>query len=314
VSVAELPHERTTSQPSIEGVFAPVPTPFQEDGSLDLKALGRFVRATIVRGVHGVALLGSTGEAPLLSDEESLKVLEAARRHVPADHTMIAGIGRQSTRATVTAARGAAGAGADVALVLPPFYYRGVTSEEALVEHFRAVAAASPLPLIVYNMPACTGVDLSAEALVRLAAVRGVVGVKDSGGNLAKLAAVRAATPPSLSVLAGSAGFFVPAISVGATGGILALANLAPEECVAMWRQARDGAWDEARALQARLVPVNDAVTRGFGVPGLKAALAMRGWAVGKPRPPLRPLGDDACDRLRAILSNAGFTTEEEAR
>ncbi|UCF10388.1 MAG: dihydrodipicolinate synthase family protein [Candidatus Bipolaricaulota bacterium] len=295
-----------------EGVFSPIPTPFDADGSVDCDGLTRNLGHWIAAGLHGFVVLGSAGEGPLLSEEESMTVLRAARAAIPEDRWMIAGVGRHSTALTVAAARAAKKAGADAALVLPPYYYRRVTSEDALVAHYRAVVEGAGMPLLVYNMPAYTGLDLAPSAIVRLARLEGVVGIKDSSGDLGKLAFVRREASPSFSVLAGSAGFFVPALAAGASGGVLALANIAPESCLRLWSLARDGAWDDARELQGRLIPVNEAITRRWGPSGLKAALDVLGLTGGAPRPPLESLSEGGRGELTTVLRRAGLLPASE--
>jgi 4-hydroxy-2-oxoglutarate aldolase len=173
--------------------------------------------------------------------------------------------------------------------------------------HFETVARSASIPILLYNMPAATGVDLSAAAVTRLAETGHLAGIKDSGGDLSKLAAIRGGTPPGFSVLAGSAGFFVPALAAGATGGVLALANIAPAQCLAMWDAARTEAWAKARRLQAGLVALNAAVTRRWGVPGLKAAMDRLGFEGGAPRPPLQRLAVHHVAELEGLLMTVGL-------
>jgi 4-hydroxy-2-oxoglutarate aldolase len=181
-------------------------------------------------------------------------------------------------------------------------------TSEALRHHYRAVADASPLPVVLYNMPGnAAGIDLDAETVLALAEHANIVGLKDSSGNVAKLAQVAGQAPEGFDVLAGSAGFLLPALAVGASGAIAALANVAPRACLellALWEARR---LEEARALQARLVAPNTAVTSGYGVAGLKAALKLVAGYGGEPRPPLLPLGEAERGRLRTLLDAAGM-------
>ena len=218
---------------------------------------------------------------------------------------MIVGTGAQSTQATIGRTRAAANAGADYALVLPPFYYKGQMTDDVLERHFGAVADASSIPVILYNMPACTGIDLSAELVVALAGHENIVGLKDSGGDVAKLGRIHGELGERFRILAGSASFLLPALSVGAVGGVLALANVAPRQCVEILRLASVGDIDAARELQVRMIPSNTAVTRQWGVPALKAAMEMLGLCGGPVRPPLMPLGAGERNELRSILIEA---------
>jgi 4-hydroxy-2-oxoglutarate aldolase len=218
---------------------------------------------------------------------------------------MIAGTGCQSTRQTVTLSRRAADAGADAAIVVTPHYYGGQMTPDALTSHFYAVADRSPIPVLIYNMPRFTHIDLDASTVVRIARHPNIVGIKDSGGNIGKLAHIAGTVGDDFQVLAGSASFFFPALAVGAVGGVMALANVAPQEMLDLHRLFETGEWDHAAALQRRLVPVNTAVTARFGIPGLKAALDMVGYYGGPVRLPLQPLDDAALQILRTILVEA---------
>jgi 4-hydroxy-2-oxoglutarate aldolase len=229
-------------------------------------------------------------------------VWETARQAIPSGKLMIAGCGRESTRQTITLSHRAADAGADAALVVTPHYYGGQMTPDALTHHFYAVAERSPIPIVIYNMPRFTHIDLDAFTVVRISRHPNVVGIKDSGGNVGKLAHIAGTVDRGFHVLAGSASFFFPALVVGAVGGVMALANIAPREVVDLHRLFEAGRWEEAVALQRRLVPVNAAVTARFGIPGLKAALDLQGYYGGPVRSPLQPLDDGALETLKGIL------------
>lgn len=291
---------------AIRGIYPPVPTFFGEDEALDLETLREHIRRLRERGIVNFVALGSNGEAVHLDSDERSAVVAAIREVAGPEAQVLAGAGAQSTRETVALCRIAAEAGADVALVLPPFYYRGRMDAASLRGHFLAVADASPLPVMIYNMPAnAAGVDLDAETVITLTAHPNIVGMKDSAGNMAKLAEIVAGAREGVAVLAGSAGFLLPALSVGAAGAIAALANIAPEACLRLQALFEQGAMNEARQLQARLVPVNTAVTSGYSVAGLKAALQFVAHYGGDPRRPLAPLGEAERVRLRSLLAQA---------
>ncbi|HEY7982825.1 MAG TPA: dihydrodipicolinate synthase family protein [Ktedonobacterales bacterium] len=303
-----------TTPPVLAGIYPPVPTFFGDDEALDLATLRRHVARLAAAGITGFVALGSNGEAVHLDDAERAPVIEAVRAAAGAGAQVLAGVGALATRATIANCHQAAAAGADVALVLPPSHYRSAMTAAALKGHYLAVADASPLPIAIYNMPANTaGIDLDAETIVALSIHPNIIAVKDSGGNVAKLAQVAAEAHAGFRVLAGSASFLLPTLLVGGTGAVAALANIAPRAClrlVALW-EAR--ALDDARALQARLVPPNAAVTSGYGVPGLKAALQLVAGYGGAPRRPLVPLGDADRGRLRAIFAEADLLAESDA-
>ncbi len=292
----------------IEGVLAPVPTPFDDDGRLFVRALRSNLAWLGKFPLTGVVALGTNGEFPLLSEQEKLRVIGQVREAVPPGRLVIAGTGCEGTAATIALTKRAAQLGADAALVITPSYYRSRMVPEALTRHFLTVAEAAPIPIVLYNMPANTGVDLTPEVVLALAGHPNVVGIKDSGGNLAAMAEICRAAPPGFSVLAGSAGFFLPALSVGAVGGIMALANIAPAECCALWEYARRGHWSAAQTLQKRLVRLNNAVTRLWGVAALKEAMDMLGLYGGPVRPPLMPLSQEKVEALRLLLQESGLT------
>ncbi|HEX8727576.1 MAG TPA: dihydrodipicolinate synthase family protein [Ktedonobacterales bacterium] len=296
----------TTATPHIGGIYPPVPTFFHEDESLDLDTLREHIGRLRERGIVNFVALGSNGEAIHLDSDERRAVIATIRAAAGAEAQVLAGAGGQSTRETIALCALAAEAGADVALILPPSHYGGRMGMAVQRAHFLAVADASPLPVMVYNMPAnAGGIDLDAETIISLSAHPNIAGVKDSSGNVTKMAEVVAGAREGFTVMAGSAGFLLPALVVGARGAVAALANIAPRECLRLLELYQQGKLEEARALQARLIPANTAVTSGFGVAGLKAALQFVAHYGGEPRRPLAPLGDGERVRLRALLAQA---------
>jgi 4-hydroxy-2-oxoglutarate aldolase len=292
---------------SLAGLFPPVPTPFSADGALDLEALRGLIESLNQDPLAGYVLGGSNGEFTSLTADERLQVVSAARAVVPRGRLLIAGSGAESTRETIALTRAMAERGAEAVLVVTPSYFRGRMTPAALEGHFRAVADAAPVPLVLYNVPANTGVDLTAATAIKLSRHPNIIGLKDSGGDLQKMALVIRDAAPGFQVLAGSAGFLLPALVLGAVGGIAALANLAGRPLDRMAQALRAGALDEARTIQLRLVESNLAVTARFGVAGLKAALALCGRPVGVVRPPLVALEAEEHTALRAILVKAGL-------
>ena len=290
----------------IHGIYPPLPTFFHEDESLDLETLREHVGRLREHCIVNVVALGSNGEAVHLEHDERRQVFTTIREAAGAEAQILAGAGALSTRETIALCRLAQDCGADVALILPPAHYGGRMTSTALRAHYLAVADASPLPVLLYNMPGnAAGIDLDAETVITLSAHPNIIGLKDSSGNLAKMAEVVAGAREGFTVLAGSAGFLLPALVVGAVGAIAALANIAPRECLRLVELFEQGNLVEARALQARLVPVNTAVTSGYGVAGLKTALHFIAHYGGEPRRPLAPLGDAERVRLRSLLAQA---------
>jgi 4-hydroxy-2-oxoglutarate aldolase len=177
---------------------------------------------------------------------------------------------------------------------------------DALVRHYQTVADAVPIPVLIYNVPKFTGVDMEAGAIARAAEHPNVIGTKDTSGNIAKLADTVRLARPDFQVLAGSAGFFLAGLAVGAVGGILALANIAPQKAIDIYRLFQEGKLGEAAELQRQMLPVNAAVTATMGIPGLKAALDMLGYYGGRVRPPMLDLTESQREALQAILIQGG--------
>jgi 4-hydroxy-2-oxoglutarate aldolase len=292
----------------LDGIFPPLPTPFREDGDLDLGLLRELVSRLNGACLAGYVALGSNGEAVHLDPDEAAAVVRCVRESATPGMRVIAGTGRPSTRATIEATRRAADAGAEAALVLTPSYYKAATTADALRRHFESVAAASPIPVVLYNVPANTGFNCPVEVVASLAPHPNIAGIKDSAGDAAQLAALAAMTrdAPSFEVVSGNFGTLVSGLASGAVGGILAVANVMPEACVAIHALRRRGRLDEAATLHERVLPVARAVTSRWGVPGLKAAMELRGVPCGVPRGPLLPLDPVSREELEGMLRAAG--------
>jgi 4-hydroxy-2-oxoglutarate aldolase len=288
---------------NLEGVFPPMATPFVR-GDVDVAGVRSNVEKWIRAGVRGIVALGTNGEALLLTEDESDSVIAAAREAVPSSHVLIAGTGRESTAGTVDASRRAAAIGADAVLVRTPAYFKARMTHEAFVRHYTAVADACPVPVLLYNFTAMTGVNLSPETVAQLAQHPNIIGVKESGTDGAQMAAIvdLSPPPPAFTVIAGSAPTFFASLCLGARGAILGVAGVVPEICVSLYEHARAGRREEARHLQAQLTPLAQLITTVFGVPGLKAAMDLAGFVGGDPRPPLIPAPSSAVEQIRAEL------------
>ena len=289
------------------GVFAPVATIFDANDELDLAACRENLRFYAQSPLDGVVLLGSNGESALLDADEKLRLIAAGTEAIDGRKIVMAGTGAESTRATIALTKRAAELGIDYALVVTPHYYKPRYDHPAYLAHYRAVADASPVPVIVYVMAAYTGVDLAPSLVVELSTHPNIVGVKDSGGNAPKVGEMVAGAAPEFGVLAGSASFLYPALCLGATGGIVALGNVAPDLCQEVVRLFQAGEHESARTLQARLLAPNAAVTSRFGIPGLKVALEAVGLRGGLPRPPQQPLSERDAEEVRRTLRAAGI-------
>jgi len=271
-----------------EGVYPPIPTPF-EAGELSLAALGANLDKWLETGLHGFVVAGSNGESAYLTIQERIALISAVRARA-GSRRVIAGTGLETTAATIELTKASADAGANAALVLPPHFFVGQMTPDVLRRHFEAVAEASPIPILLYNMPRNTGINLPAELVATLALHPNIVGIKDSGGDIVQITEIVSRTGPDFEVFAGSGSILFPALAVGARGGMMAVANVLPDACCALYALAREGRYDEARRVQHALLQANAAVTIRFGVPGLKAAMDALGYFGGNPRPPLLPL------------------------
>lgn len=292
------------------GVFTPIITPFREDDSVDERGLTDNVARWMATTLHGLVVLGSNGEAVQLEDEEADRVVDIVRAGVPAGRTLIAGTGRESTRATIAATRRAAAAGVDAVLVRTPAFFKTQMTTDVFVRHYTEVAEASPVPVLLYNVSMFTGVSLSPDAVERLATHPNIVGIKESGSDIALIAEYVTRTPENFTVLAGSATTFVHALCAGCDGAILALAGLAPDACVEMVALVAANRLEPARRLQRQLMPLARSVGGTYGVPGLKAALHLIGYASGPPRPPLRPVASSTIESIRGQLEALGLLPE----
>jgi len=290
---------------NLSGIFPPLPTSFDKDENLLPDKIRHNIEKLSVYGLSGFLILGSNGEQVMLSEKERSEAVAAAREALPKDKLLLAGTGGQSTRETIRLTKAAAAEGADAVLVINPFYFKGLMTHEALVKHYLDVADVSPVPVIVYNMPGNTGIDMTAAMVIEMAAHPNIVGMKESGGNVVKMGEVLRSVRPDFQVLAGGAGFLLPALSMGAVGGILALSNIAPAQAIEIYRLFLAGDMVNARALQHKMIPVNAAVTARWGVPALKAAMDHLGLYGGPSRRPLLPLKNDIMEQLLKLISES---------
>ncbi len=289
------------------GVLAPVATIFGSDGEIDKAAFSSNLEFYANSALDGVVLLGSNGEFATLSTEERKTVIATGTETVAGRRVVMAGTGAESTRDTIAMTRFAAESGVDFALVVTPHYYKTRYDNAAYVNHYLKVAEASPIPILVYVMAAYTGVDLASSTVIELSSHPNIVGLKDSGGNAAKVGEIIAGAAPDFAVLAGSANFLYAGLCLGATGGILALGNIAPDQCAELFRLAQAGEHEAARLLQLKLIAPNAAVTSKLGIAGLKYALDQVGLNGGLPREPILPLTDAEKQYLDKTLAASGI-------
>lgn len=285
----------------------PAVSTFDVAGELDQAAFSANLRAHLGFGMHGVLVTGSSGEAALLDDAERRTLVAWARDVVPTDRWLLAGIGGESTRQTIARAKAAHSEGADAALVVAPHYYLKRTNDVALLAHYRAIADASPLPILLYNIPVYAHLVLSPALVHELALHPNIVGMKDSAGNLPVLAEYLGAAGENFRVLTGNGATAVPGLKAGAAGAILAIALYAGPAVLAMVQAFRDGDEATAAALQLKLAPLATDIAGAMGPAGIKAAMDMVGLDGHQPRSPLQPLTAAERAIVRARLEAAGL-------
>lgn len=314
----------------LRGIFPACVTPFDAEGRVDTAGIAHNVQRWNETDLAGYLFLGSTGEFVHLEEREREQVIVTAREHTPPDKVLLVGTGALTTEQTVRFTRRAADLGADAALVVTPFYYKGQMTDEALRRHYWAVADASPIPVLIYNVPIFTGFNLSAETVARLAERPNIVGIKDSAGDVGQIGEIARLianarrglgrsnssngcpasvcdTPPEFAIFTGASRVLHACLCVGAVGGMLALANVAPRLCTEMVALVEAGQHEAARTLQGRLTALEGAIRHPYGIGGWKAAMDLLGYRGGAPRPPLLPADEGARERIRGVLKAHGL-------
>jgi 4-hydroxy-2-oxoglutarate aldolase len=294
-------------QVDFSGTFLPVTTPFDPvTGDLDVVAYRANLRHWFQSPIRGILTAGSTGESVFLDDAERVVLVEAARDVIPSEAILIAGTGAESTRQTIRLNKEAAEAGADAVLVSPPAYYKGAMTPEVLLRHYRAVADASPVPVLVYQVPLrLSTLEFPAGLIAELSRHQNIVGIKDSRGKLDLVAELVEATGDDFQVLVGSGAILYGGLEVGAVGGIVAVGLMACAEAAEISVAYAAGRTAEAGRIQERIAPVHNGIVGGMGVPGVKAALDVLGLHGGVPRAPLAPAPAAQIEEIRAILARA---------
>jgi 4-hydroxy-2-oxoglutarate aldolase len=285
----------------LSGVMPPITTPFK-DGQLALDKLRKNFQKWNKTGLSGYLVLGSNGEAVYLSEKEKTKVVEISRESIPKSKIMMVGTGMESTQETIRFTNQAAKMGADSALVVTPSYFKGSMKPQILYEHFIAVAESSRIGILIYNVPQFTGINLEPALVAKLSEHSNIIGIKDSSGNIEQLSEIVHLSEKGFVAFVGSAPVFFPALCVGAVGGILAVANVVPQECVQIQNLFKKGKMDEARALQNELTPLAKAVTTKYGIGGLKITMDLSGYFGGNPRSPLKRPSKEVEEELKRLL------------
>lgn len=292
----------------ISGVYPPITTPFTNEEEVDYEKLEENLEKYSHIPFRGFVVQGSNGEYAYLTREERVEVVRRVRKAVPTNRLLIAGSGCESTRATIRMTEEMATSGADAVLVVTPAYYKGRMTSPALIHHYSKVAESSPVPVILYNVPGNTSLDIPVDAIVTLSQHPNIIGIKDSGGDVTRIGLIIHKTKhQGFQVLSGSASFLLAGYSIGAVGGICALANVLGAQLCALEMMCMNDRWEEAKELQRRLIEPNAAVTRRFGVPGVKQAMEWFGYHGGPCRSPLLPLTDEELKELKKAFTSNGW-------
>ncbi len=289
---------------NLHGIFPPIPTPFL-NGKVAYDKLESNVKKWSKTGIKGFIVLGSNGEYVYLSEEEKRKVVETVVQSSPDDLLVIAGSGCESTEETLKLTRDCAKLDAHASLVITPHYYGDKMSEYALIKHYTVIADNSPIPIILYNVPKFTHISLTVNTVSTLSEHPNIIGIKESSGNVNLLSEFLNNVGEDFDVLVGTAGVLFGALSIGCSGGVLALANITPANCVKIFELVKEGRFEEAIKIQLRMIPVNKAITATYGISGLKAALDMLGYFGGNPRLPLPNSTEIEKSEIREILKRA---------
>jgi 4-hydroxy-2-oxoglutarate aldolase len=289
---------------NLRGIFPPLTTPFTDD-ELAIDKLLRNIRKYERRELSGYVLFGSNGESVFLTKEEKIQIVFNAREQTK--KPLIVGTGLDSIKDTIHLTNEAAEKGANYALVISPSFFKSEMKHRNFLNYYTKVAESVMIPVIIYNVPKFTNVNIEPETIIELAKHPNIAGLKDSTENTARISEIVANVPKSFKVIVGTASVLYPGLISGAVGGILALANIAPDECLQIYLHYIAGKHKEASELQNRIIPVNRAITTKFGVAGLKAAMDILGYDGGNPRMPLEPLNEAQIIELKVILRNASL-------
>lgn len=291
----------------LRGIIPPVVTPFTADYELDLPRLAELIEVQIRAGVHGIFVLGTTGEFYALDEAEKQAVVAAAVKHVNGRLPVFAGTGAETTREVVRLTRMAEREGAAGVSVITPYFLKPTQAE--LADHFRRVAESTKLSVVLYNNPAtCAGVTIEPDTVARLAEVPNIVGIKDSSGDLQNTIEIIRSTPrETFGVLNGRDTLILAALQFGAAGAIPTSCNVAPNLCVGIYESFVKGDLAAAKEFQSRLHPVRVAMVLGTGNGAIKESMAILGRPAGPNRLPIGPLGEEKRAKLRAILEKAGL-------
>ncbi len=272
----------------LQGILPPIATPFDHQGELYKAKVQHNVEKWNRTGLTGYVVCGSTGESVYLSTEEKLKLWGWVAEYAASEKILLAGTGMEGVRETVALTNAAAELGYKAAMVRTPHYYKNLLNNvDAQVLYFRSVADQTKIPLMIYNWPQATGVDIASEAVAILSHHPNIFAIKESSGNLEKCIQMIKEVKPGFQVLTGSAPILAPSLAIGCAGAVLAFANAAPYATISIWEAHRTREFAAAMDWQNRIIRAAQLVTVKYGVPGLKYAMDLNGYYGGPPRLPL---------------------------
>lgn len=286
-------------QPIFTGACTALVTPFLEN-KLNTPMLRQLIRRQCRAGIRALVICGTTGESAALSDGEKLELFRVSREEIPREVAFLAGTGSNDTAHAVALSQAAEELGADALLVVSPYYNKA--TEDGLYRHYRAIAETVHIPVVLYNVPSRTGLDIPASAYRRLSELPNIIGVKEASPDIRKIARIRRECPRDFFVWCGNDDLAVPALSLGAAGLISVLSNVEPELTNAIVDAALDGDFDTASALQLRLDPLIDALFREVNPAPVKAAMAQIGYDCGECRLPVGRVSEKTLEILQGLL------------
>lgn len=279
----------------LQGIFPPITTPFNYDGDIYPSKVEHNVSKWNKTSLSGYVVCGSTGESVFLTTEEKMQMFELVAKYAAPDKLLLCGTGVESVRETVQLTNRAAEMGYKAAMVRTPHYYKNlVNNGAAQALYYLSVADQTTIPLMIYNWPQATGVDIPAATVAKLSEHPNIIAIKESSGNIEKVMQMIAEVKPGFQVLVGSAPTLAPSLAVGAVGAVLAYANAAPYSTITIWEAHRQREFDAAADWQRRIAKAAVLVTVKYGIPGLKYAMDLNGYYGGPVRLPLTPVGPEA--------------------
>jgi len=300
-------NNQKVSSKSIRGIFPPVSTPFDKNGNICYGSLEKNLNHLYKTPLNGYLAQGSNGEYPFLDPEERVNLVKSMRTYLP-NKVLMAGSGCESTQATIDMSNKMADNGADCLLVINPFYFKTQMNENVIYNHFEKIADASYQPIILYNMPGNTGINIPLKVVELMAQHPNCIGIKDSGGDITRMATISQLTASyDFTVLVGSAALILPGMILGCHGCIGALANVLPTECCDLYKLCLDEKWQQAIELQKKLVLPNTTITSKYGPAGLKAAHDLFGLYGANPRLPLQPLSSNEINHVKDVFLKQGW-------